>query len=979
MRLFALLTFLLSVGTVFGQLPQQGPVVYQSYVPTGACPLPNYLTIVTVGVSAGVFQCKGTPTTWQSIGGGGSSGFPITLGSTAVAANSIITELDGLNVNGVTLNGAGSSTLFLNQAGGYTTPAGGGTLTAVSVATANGVSGTSSGGTTPALTIVLGAIAPTSTNGVSAATMAFVDPTSSIQTQLNGKQATLTLPLSVANGGTGAATAAANSVFGNFTGTSAAPGFTAAPTFSAANLTNFPTLNQSTSGNAATATALASAPTLCTTGNAPTGILANGNATGCAAIGAGSTVFQVNGVGLTSSTTVNFLNSAATNGLTLTFTNPSLGGVQLGFTGTLTNAGLTNSAVTIAGTSVALGGSTSSLPSPGAIGGTTPSTAAFTTLSASSTVSGTGFSTYLASPPAIGGTAPGTGAFTTLSASSTVSGTGFSTYLASPPAIGGTAPAAGHFTTLTATGTISSGASPPTACGSASGCFAVNDSGTAGTPTSAQSYIYVPTGTNLWTWSLNGAAETSVWTAAQGGTGVANTATLTLGSSNQNWATLGTGIVKNTTTTGALTDAASADVITLWSGTCNSSSFLRGDGACAAAGGSLPTGTTGQVLYYAAGGTTATASSALTITSASAGFAFGVGMTPVTQFDLSGTTSQIAPYTGTVTLGATFNATATSATISGGAALNPNGGFLLVGYQDGSNDQEIICYSAATSTTLTLGAPCGTPVTTIGRSYFGTTAASHASGNQIVQILSLSAASITTTPRWMTFGNGGNGDSTWGSLNPNTLGHNTGTMIGDTLYIAGNGACLSSNPTNTNLGLCLTLANGSLEWSNTASNPALITAPASLDYAITTQAITGNGTLTAITNAKTPTMPNNNTTAAAGTGGVLSSHCMIIWNQATSGTVGFGVKASAAPTDLWVKEQDQIGTALAPVFTTITSTTTTATSGTVTPTAFGTTYAADIWLAMNPGTSNSVSVQLYAQASANTITIEPGTGCTAWQ
>lgn len=41
-----------------------------------------------------------------------------------------------------------------------------------------------------------------------------------------------------------------------------------------------------------------------------------------------------------------------------------------------------------------------------AIGNSTPSTGAFTTLSASSTVSGTGFSNYLASPPAIGGTTP---------------------------------------------------------------------------------------------------------------------------------------------------------------------------------------------------------------------------------------------------------------------------------------------------------------------------------------------------------------------------------------------------------------------------------------------------------------------------------------------------------------------------------------------------------------------------------------------
>jgi hypothetical protein len=86
------------------------------------------------------------------------------------------------------------------------------------------------------------------------------------------------------------------------------------------------------------------------------------------------------------------------------------------------------------------------------IGATTPSTGAFTTLSASSTVSGTGFSTYLASPPAIGGTAAAAGSFTNLSSSGTVSGTGFSTYLASPPAIGGTAAAAGAFTTLSSTG-----------------------------------------------------------------------------------------------------------------------------------------------------------------------------------------------------------------------------------------------------------------------------------------------------------------------------------------------------------------------------------------------------------------------------------------------------------------------------------------------------------------------------------------------
>lgn len=57
-----------------------------------------------------------------------------------------------------------------------------------------------------------------------------------------------------------------------------------------------------------------------------------------------------------------------------------------------------------------------------------------------------------ATPPAIGGTTPAAGSFTTLAASSTVSGTGFSSYLASPPAIGATAPNTGNFTRLAASG-----------------------------------------------------------------------------------------------------------------------------------------------------------------------------------------------------------------------------------------------------------------------------------------------------------------------------------------------------------------------------------------------------------------------------------------------------------------------------------------------------------------------------------------------
>jgi len=63
------------------------------------------------------------------------------------------------------------------------------------------------------------------------------------------------------------------------------------PAVSAANLTNFPTFNQSTTGNAATATALSATPVTCGVGQAPTGILVNGNSTGCQVI-ASTTTFS---------------------------------------------------------------------------------------------------------------------------------------------------------------------------------------------------------------------------------------------------------------------------------------------------------------------------------------------------------------------------------------------------------------------------------------------------------------------------------------------------------------------------------------------------------------------------------------------------------------------------------------------------------------------------------------------------------------
>ena len=100
----------------------------------------------------------------------------------------------------------------------------------------------------------------------------------------------------------------------------------------------------------------------------------------------------------------------------------------------------------------------------GTVGATTASTGAFTTVSATGAITSTlatGTAPFtvasttnvanlnasslsgatFAAPGAIGSGTASTGAFTTLSASSTVSGTGFTTYFASPPALGTTAPA----------------------------------------------------------------------------------------------------------------------------------------------------------------------------------------------------------------------------------------------------------------------------------------------------------------------------------------------------------------------------------------------------------------------------------------------------------------------------------------------------------------------------------------------------------
>ena len=149
-----------------------------------------------------------------------------------------------------------------------------------------------------------------------------------------------------------------------------------------------------------------------------------------------------------------------------------------GLTGATLASGVTASSLTSVGTLTSL--TTSGQITSTVSTGTAPFVVASATTVANLSAASLNGATFTAPGP-IGSVTASTGAFTTLSASSTVSGTGFSTYLASPPAIGTTAPAAGKFTTLVATGTVnfaalSGGAVAYAVCTDASGYLVANSS-----------------------------------------------------------------------------------------------------------------------------------------------------------------------------------------------------------------------------------------------------------------------------------------------------------------------------------------------------------------------------------------------------------------------------------------------------------------------------------------------------------------------
>lgn len=285
--------------------------------PTGtsyavSCPTCNTSGVTSINTTAGAFTFS------FSSGAGSCSGTTCTFTGSGAGGGSV--------TNFVASSGSWPTWLVPSVATSTTTP----TLSVSASSIPNSAlanSTTTLGATTLTLGSTQTSVTGLTVDGVTPTTMGYLDATSSIQTQLNAKQVTLTLtttgtsgaatlsggtlniPQYSGGGGGGTVTsfsagnlsplfttsvatststpaltfalsnAAQNSVLaGPASGGSGAPSYQTAPTISAANMTNFPTLNQSTTGNAGTATALASSPTQCSGGQFATGVTTSGAA-----------------------------------------------------------------------------------------------------------------------------------------------------------------------------------------------------------------------------------------------------------------------------------------------------------------------------------------------------------------------------------------------------------------------------------------------------------------------------------------------------------------------------------------------------------------------------------------------------------------------------------------------------------------------------------------------------------------------------
>jgi hypothetical protein len=350
-----------------------------------------------------------------------------------------------------------------------------------------------------------------------------------------------------------------------------------------------------------------------------------------------------------------------------------------------------SSSLTFDGTVLTAGGLAG--PFNGTVGATTPNTGAFTTLSASSTVSGTGFSTYLASPPAIGGTAPAAGTFTT--AKAIAAATQDSVILQ------GRAGGSGSFgvtltpTTLTASrtltlpdasGTILQSGTTVTIGQGGTGQITASAAFNALSPVTSTGDLIIGNGTNSATrlgigltgYVLTSNGTTASWAASTGGV--------------TSFQTSLSGLTPNTSSTGAITLAGTLGAT---SGGTSQSTYTTGDILYASASNTLsklPIGTSGQVLTIASGVPAWGAAAASGVTTISFGT---TGLTPSTA------TSGAVSVAGTL------------ATANGGTGLSGATPFTSGGVLYASSTSALASSALLAANTMVVGGGSGTAPSTV--------------------------------------------------------------------------------------------------------------------------------------------------------------------------------------------------------------------------------------------------------------------------